>query len=226
MNVLDGFTQLLHEIRSGDGVNGHFLRAVLRVFSGKCAQHHLRMIDKVLIDVIAFRGCADADPARLFNRGAVALLEEQDVRHNARTGIALEGIARQPDCSDEVGASANVPAHAVRLLVHRAAGSDDGHHTARPDKIDGAGNEVIVNQEVIPVILTIRHLERAKGHIADDHIEKVIRKDSLFEALYSDGIALIELLGDSACDTVDFHAVHVRFVHRGREHTHEIANAA
>ena len=184
------------------------------------------MLDEIVVDMIAFRGLAEIHPIGLLDGGALPLLEEQDVRHDAGAGVALEGISRQTYRANQVGAGGDILPHGVRLLVHRAAGGHDGHHAARTHQVDGTGDKVVVNQEVVAIILLVHHLERAEGHVADHHIEEVVREAGLLEALHGDGVLLVELLGDPAGDAVQLHAVHPGCAHALRQHPHEVAHAA
>ena len=226
MDVLDGLPQLLAQVSTGNGLHRHLLLAILRVLIRKSAQHHFGMLDEVIVDMIPLRGLADRHPIGLLDGSALPLLEEQYVRHDTCAGVALEGISRQPDRAQQVGPGSHILPHGVRLFVHRATGGHDGHHAARTHQVDGPCDEVVVNQEVIAVILLVHHLERTEGHVADHHVEEIVREGGLLKALHGYGVLLVELLGDPAGDAVQLHAVHPGDAHALRQHTHEVAHAA
>ena len=226
VDILHGFAQLLREICAGNGFHGKRLRRVLRIFRRKRAKNHLRMADEVGVDVKTFRGFGQPHPFRLFNGRAFTFLEEEDICNDTGARIALKSIARQANGPEQISVSRHIPAHAVRLLVHGAAGGNHRDNAARTHQVYRPRDKVIVNQEIVPVILPVYHLIRAKGHVSNDHVKEIVREARIFKALYGNGIALVQLLCDSSSDAVDFYAVHAGVPHALRQHAHEIANAA
>ena len=226
VDILHGFAQLLREICAGNGFHGKRLRRVLRIFRRKRAKNHLRMADEVGVDVKTFRGFGQPHPFRLFNGRAFTFLEEEDICNDTGARIALKSIARQANGPEKISARRHIPAHAVRLLVHGAAGANHRDNAARTHQVYRPRDKVIVNQEIVPVILPVYHLIRAKGHVSNDHVKEIVREARIFKALYGNGIALVQLLCDSSSDAVDFYAVHAGVPHALRQHAHEIANAA
>ena len=77
------------------------------------------------------------------------------------------------------------------LLVNGPAGGDDSYHAAGTDEVEGLCNEIIVDQEVVPVVPCIRHLVLAEGDVPDHGIKKAVREGGRLKSLNSDVIFLI-----------------------------------
>ena len=92
MDISDCFFQLLGKVCAFDGLDRSFLLAVLGAFRGDLAQHHLRMLCKILVDGIALRCFTEIYPVSPLHRCTITLLQEQNVRNHAGVGIALERI--------------------------------------------------------------------------------------------------------------------------------------
>ena len=76
------------------------------------------------------------------------------------------------------------------------------------------------------VVLSVKQLKITERHIADCHIKKAVGKLGAFVALYRNGVFLIQLTGNSACDTVDFHTIHFALAHTLRHKSHKITYPA
>ena len=79
------------------------LPAVLRAFRGLPPQHHLRVIDEILIDGkavrVRFRVSPDTRvyPIGFDLYGSVPLLKKDNIRNDIRTGVGAERIVEQAD---------------------------------------------------------------------------------------------------------------------------------
>ena len=80
--------------------------------------------------------------------------------------------------------------------------------------------------KIQPVIAFVRHMELAKGDIADGNIKKVIRESGFLIALHRDTAALIKLAGDAPGEIIQLHAVELAAAHAFRQHTEKIADTA
>ena len=118
--MADGFVELIGKVCPLYRLYRHFLLAILRAFCRELAQHHFRMLNKVLIDAIAFRCRSKMHPIRFDQRRPVTLLEKQNVRHHACIGVPHKGIIGQADCTDQVCTVCKVPAHRFILFIHCA----------------------------------------------------------------------------------------------------------
>ena len=96
-NVLHGIVQLVGQVQPLDGNHGVILFAVLGAFGGRAAQHHLRVIQKILVDREAFLGPAGLGPVRGDVQRTVPLLQKQDVGHHIGPGVGAKGIVGQAD---------------------------------------------------------------------------------------------------------------------------------
>ena len=89
--------QLVGQVQPLDGNHGVVLFAVLGAFGGRAAQHHLRVIQKILVDREAFLGPAGLGPVRGDVQRTVPLLQKQDVGHHIGPGVGAKGIVGQAD---------------------------------------------------------------------------------------------------------------------------------
>ena len=96
-NILHGIVQLVGQVQPLDGNHGVVLFAVLGAFGGRAAQHHLRVIQKILVDREAFLGPAGLGPVRGDVQRTVPLLQKQDVGHHIGPGVGAKGIVGQAD---------------------------------------------------------------------------------------------------------------------------------
>ena len=114
-------------------------------------------------------------PVRLQVRHTAALLQEQNVGSDLRTGSGLERIIGQSDGTEKVRPLGNVLSHRRIFLVHGALAGNEGHHAAGAYLIQGTGKEIVMDQEIVLVVLLIRHFEGPKGHVANGHIKEAVR---------------------------------------------------
>lgn len=126
-----------------------FLLAVLGAFRGDLAQHHFRMLCKILVDGVAFRRFAKVYPVCPLYRCTVTLLQKQNVSNHARVGIALKRIVRQTNCADQIGTVGKVLTDRGILLIHRTAGRYHRYHTARTHKVKTFRNKIIVDEKIV-----------------------------------------------------------------------------
>ena len=73
-DILDGLAQQRGQIRALDGRYGVVLRGVLRALGGGDAQHHLRVVKKILVDLEAVLSLADVYPIGKLGQGQLAAL--------------------------------------------------------------------------------------------------------------------------------------------------------
>ena len=90
---------------------------------------------------------------------------------------------------------------------------NEGNHAAGSHLIQGAGEEIVMDEKVVLVIALVRHLELPEGDIADCGVKEAVGKICILEALHRDAVFLIELLGDPPRNTVQLHAVELRVIH-------------
>ena len=165
-------------------------------------------------------------PIRLNIRHAITLLQEDDVAGDFRTGVALEGVVRETDRADQIGALGKIFADSRVFLVHRASAGDKGHNAARTQLVQGLAEKVVVDQPMVFVVLLVQHLEIPKRYVAHGHIKEAVWHLHLFKALHGDPAVLIELLSDAPGNAVDLHAVGATFGHAVRQHPDKVTDAA
>ena len=148
--------------------------AVLRAFFAEFAQYHAGVIHKVLVYGKSAVGFAEVYPIGFNLYGAVALLQEQYVRNNARARIGKEGIIRQANRAEKVGTLCNVFAYGGVLFIHCAGGGDKCNYAAGTDFIQSLGDEIIMYEEVVLIVSLIRNAVIAEGYVTYGNIEEAI----------------------------------------------------
>ena len=83
-----------------------------------------------------------------------------------------------------------------------------------------------MNEEVVPVIPLILHLELPERDIADCDIKETVRVCGVFKSRDRDILLLIQLLRDTTGDAVKLHTVKAGFAHTLRHKSHKVSDAA
>ena len=92
------------------------------------------------------------------------------------------------------------------LAVQRVAAGDEGHDAARTHLVDGLGEEIVVDTETEFVVRLVVYPVLAKRNIAHCKVIEVAAVSGFKSGNFNVGIR-VELLGDTACDTVQLHTV-------------------
>ena len=97
LDVLHRLGKLVCKVCALKGRNGQFLSSVLGAFGGHLAQHHLRVVYKILVDGKAVFRFSKLHPVRLMVDGAVTLLQKDNITDNICASVGTERIIRQTD---------------------------------------------------------------------------------------------------------------------------------
>ena len=172
--AVDGFLELPGQVAvAGDAVA---FASVERVLAGPVAQDHFGMVQEIAVDgnlCAIDRKRSDAQPFGIDMAGRLArctLAKKHDVGDHGGA-FALEGIGGQADRPDEVGLRAEILADGGILLVEREMRRDQGQHAAGLQGVDGLGEEVIMQGELLAVIV---ELEVGERHVADHRVDAVL----------------------------------------------------
>ena len=211
------------KVRALDGRNGKVLPAVLRAFRGLPPQHHLRVVNEILIDGKAVRVLSEVYPLRLNVDGPVPFLQKDDVADHIRTGVGLESVVGQADRAEQVCALGDILPCGAVLGVHGIAGGDEGHHAARTHLIQRFCEKVVVDGEAEPVVSPVIDLILAKGHVAHGEVKEILPVGR-FKARHGNIRLGIEMLCDASRDGIQLHAVEPAAFHALRQHTEEVAH--
>ena len=130
------------------------------------------------------------------------LAKKHDVGHDGGA-FPLERIGRQPDRPDEVGLRGEVFADGGVLLVEREMRRDQCQDAAGLEGVDGFGEEVIMQGELLALIVELYVGER---HVADHRVDAVLRQLRVAEILDADVLVGVKRLGDPPGDGIHFHA--------------------
>ena len=153
-------------------------------------------------------------------------MQEQNVGGDLRARVGGKSVVGQTDGPQQLRPLRKVSSYLFVLLIQRALAGDEGNDAAGPHLVHGFGEKIIVDVEFILIVPLIRNAVVAKGHIADDKVEKIVRVVRVLEAFDLDIRILIELPGDAAGDGVKLHAVTLAVRHIVRQQAEEVPNAA
>ena len=226
MDILDDLGQLLRQVGSLDGYYSEILPAILSALGSLDAQNHFRMVDKIAIDGKAVSSLPQLYPCRFGQVDMLPLLQDDDIRHDLRAGVGLERVIGEPDGPQQLRPLGQIPAHGGVFGVHGVAAGNKGHDSAGAHQIQRFCKEVVMNRKAQPVIRLVIDLIVAERHITHGHVKEVFGIADTFIALDSDAGFLIELLGDTPRQAVQFHAVQLTLGHTLRQATEEVAHAA
>ena len=128
--------------------------------------------------------------------GNLSLLQENNVHRYIRPGIGPESGIRQADRAQQVAAPGHIFPGVCILFIHRAAADavrgDESDNAACPHLVDGLCKEVIVNQQVVPVIGAVTHPVVAKRHISNGKVKDAVRVLRFFKSVDLDaGIGIM-----------------------------------
>ena len=188
------------------------------------------MVDEILIDGKAVRVRSRVSPdTRVYPigfdfNGSVPLLKKDNIRNDIRTGVGAERIVGQADRAEEVRALGDILPCGAVLGVHGVAGGDEGHHAARTHLLQRLCEKVVVDGKTELVKSPVADLILSKGYVAHGEVEEVLSVGG-FKVGHGNIRLWIELLCDSAGNTVQLHAVEPAAFHALRQHTEEVAHA-
>jgi len=222
--VLHGVVQLVGQLHPLDGVHG-VIHAVSGAFRLLSPQHHLRVVEKILVDREAFFGPAGLRPVRGDVQRTVPLLQKQDVGHHIGARIGAEGVIGQADGSQQLGPLGQIPAHGGILGVHCIAAGDERHHAARPHLVQRFCEKVVVYVETQFVVGFVVHLILSERDVTDGKVVKIPPVGG-FKSCHRDVGLGVELLCDVPGNAVQLHAVQTAPGHALRQHPEEIAHTA
>ncbi len=119
----------------------------------------------------------------------------------------LEGVVRQADSANQIGALGQIFADGRVFLVHGSLAGNKSNNPSGPHLVQRLPKEIVVDEPVVLVVPLIYHLEIPKGDVAHRYIKEAVGHLPLFKAVHGNAGILVKLLGDSAADTVQLHTV-------------------
>ena len=182
MNIGNGFVELLGKVcplvRNAGGFGTETPRHHFHL-----SEYHFGMLNKVAVhqDTVFIR--AELHPIRLYIHNAITLLQNKNVRNDLRSGVTLKGVVRQTDSTKQVGSLSNILSDSGVLLVHRSLAGDESHYAARTELVQGFGEEVVVDEELVLVVTLVRNLEIPEGYIPHNGIKEAVGEVGFLKAL-------------------------------------------
>ena len=206
LQKLDGIGKLLGQIFTLAGFAGA-VRPEPGGFHHHVAQNHLRVLHKIAIHADSVFIRVQMHPIRLQIGDVVALLQENDVAGHFRSGVPLEGVIRQADGPNEIGALGQVFADGGVFLIQSALAGDERHDTTRAHLVQRFAKEIVVDQPVVLVVPLIQHLEIPKGDVAHGHIKKAVGHLHGFKAVYGNAGVLVKLARNPPGNGIQLYAI-------------------
>ena len=226
VDVLDGLMQLLGQVRALDGRYGVVLTPVLRAFGGGSAEHHLRVVEEVLIDLETVLILTNVHPLWKLSQRHLAALEEDDVRHDVGSRIGAESVVWQPDCAQQLATLSEIPPGTLVFRVHRVARGYKRDNAARTHLFEHLGGEVVVDAEAEAVVLWVKHLIISERHVADCNVKEPVGEFRVLKAGYLYVCVGVKLLRNAPGDAVQLYTVELTVSHAIWQEAKEIAHAA
>ena len=165
------------------------------------------MLDKVLVHFNTVLVFSEVAPIGIALHHTVALLKKDNIRDCFRSRRRLKGRIRQADCAEKVRAGGDIPSDGRVLLIQRPLARNKGNDTSGAHLVKCFGEKIIVNEEAVPIIPLILHLELSERDISDCDIEETVRVCGVFKTRDRDILPLIQLLCDATGDAVKLHTV-------------------
>ena len=212
MNVCNGFTELLCKVSALIRYTGGFGTETPR-YHFHLTEYHFGMLYKVAVHRNAVLVCAEMHPVRLNIYNAVTLLQDENIRNDFRSGVALKGVIRQTDSAEQVGSLCDILSDCGIFLVHRPFARNKCHNAARSKFIKGLCKEVVVDQELVLVISLVGNFEIPERHIAHNGVKEAVGEICFLKALCGNRGLLIELLCDTRRNGIKLNAIDFTLAH-------------
>ena len=225
VDVADRFRQQFRKLHIRKRLAGG-LRTERTRFRYHTAEYHIRMLDKVLVHLDAVFVFSEVAPIGIALYHAVALLQKYNIRDCFRSRRCLKSRIRQADCSEKVCTGGDIPSDGRVLLIQRPLTCNKGNDTSGAHLVKRFGEKEIMNEEVVPVIPLILHLELSERDISDCDIKKAVRVCGVFKSRDRNVLPLIQLLRDTTGNAVKLHTVKTGFTHALRHKSHKVSDAA
>ena len=164
-------------------------------------------------------------PVRLKVHHAVPLLEKQNVRSDFRTCIGLKCSVGKPHRTKQVCPPGQVLSDFRACLVHGSLACDKSYHPSGPYFVQRLCKEIVMDQEIVPVISLVCHLVLSERHVSDGCIKEIVGIIRFFKTRDLHISLRVKLSCDPSGDTVQLHPVKAAFRHRIRQHAKEISDA-
>ena len=92
LNLCGGLLELSGQVGPLDGINCHIFPAILGAFGRKLAQHHVRVIHKILVDREPLGRLAHLHPLRFPVDGPLQLLQKEISETTSVPALALKAL--------------------------------------------------------------------------------------------------------------------------------------
>ena len=145
--------------------------------------------------------------------------QEHDVGDH-RSPFFLESIRGQPNRADEVGLGTEILADRGIHSVQGKMRCDHCQDAARLQRVNGLGEEIIVQRQLLTVIVELQVRER---HVADSGVDAPFGQLRVAEILDTDVVVGMQQLGDAAGNAVELNTDKAHFL---GGMSYEVARAA
>ena len=190
MDIGNGFVHLFRKIGVFIGYTGSF-ETEPPGYHLHLAKHHFGMLYEVMVHFDAVLGGVELYPLRFDVDDPVPLLQDENVRYDLCSSVALKGVVRQTDSTKQIGSLSNILSDSGVFLIHRSLAGDERHYAARTELVQGFGEEVVVDEKLVLVVTLVRNLEIPEGDIPHNGIKEAVGEVGFLKALCGDRGLLI-----------------------------------
>ena len=196
-----------------DGYNGQVV-TILGAFQFQISQHHFRVVYKIAVESKSILSLPQLHPCGLDIRGAVTLLQKDNIADNIRASVGAESVVGQTDSTQQIGTFCHVLAGGAVLAVHGVARCDKGNDAARSHLVDGFRKEIIVDGKSQLVVRLIVDLVLTERHVAHRQIVEITAVGGL-KASHSNVSLRIQFFRNAPGDAVQFYTIQAAVCHAG-----------
>ena len=169
-------------------------------------------------------GLACGKPFRVFHvciDRIFSFPKKQNIRYDFGICRFLERRIRKSYCADKLRSVRDVLSDGRIEFIQSPFACDNRHKSVRFYLVDAFGDEIVVNQEMMLVVIRIEYAVTAERHVRYHKVKGIVLKTGFFKTLDLYFCLRIQFCSDSARNTVEFHTVQMRSVRDFLRHKSE-----
>ena len=147
--------------------------------------------------------------------------KKQNIRYDFGICRFLERRIRKSYCADKLRSVRDVLSDGRIEFIQSPFARDDRHKSVRLYLVDAFGDEIVVNQEMVFVVIRIEYAVTAERHVRYHKVKGIVLKTGFFKPLDLYSCLRIQFGSDSARYAVKFHTVQMRSVRDFLRHKSE-----
>ena len=182
------------------------------------------MFKIVVINFKPLFGLARRKPFRVFHvciDRIFSFTEKQNIRYDFGICRFLERRIRKSYRADKLRSVRDVLSDGRIEFIQSPFARDDRHKSVRLYLVDAFGDEIVVNQEMVFVIIRIEYAVTAERYVRYHKVKGIVLKTGFFKPLDLYSCLRIQFGSDSTRYAVKFHTVQMRAVRDFLRHKSE-----